>query len=193
MTLRSSTIRFVFVYFLFVLTTSSLLAQSKEVHINITEPDQYASRIMTVVKKSGKTARFRYIKSFNPQDKSITFEQAGGATTQLSMSEIRVIRFTQTIKEISPMAQERAWEILTHYGEKKIINIHPDEMTIKDGLLVLTHPDAVRLSKQGQLEVTNISYDSKKNMISVELQAVVYEKKVYGGGPSQGGAGKGLQ
>ena len=92
-----------------------------QLRINLTEPDGFAERWMTVTRVGGgPVAGLRTIESFDIGSRTFTFIDARGSEIQIPTSEIASIEFRQELAQQNPVAQEPAWNIVLDSVQRRI-------------------------------------------------------------------------
>jgi hypothetical protein len=168
---------------------------ARPMSINLTEPDGFAERSIVVLRSGGEPLPgVRTIETFDRETGTFTFVDARGGTTRLQAVQIQAIEFRQEIARQNPAAQEVAWNITTQYGAKATLEIRPQDLHIKDGTLIVNAPPSPLTTMPGELvEAVRLSYLPQRELFSLELQAVKYQKNYLGGGGGSSGSRKGLQ
>ncbi len=183
------------------------LARSQDRRINLLEGDEYATRRMEVVKKSGKKmSSVVSIQSFDPGSNSFVMEDVAGDTVKVPVSGLRRIDFQQAVQEQRPMAQEAPFEVTARPGARLKYKVPQTALRIESGDLILPasspvtstpapaaatstetpnkKPSSVKTDKIG--EAKSLTYDPSSKSFLVEVQEVTYTKQIFGGGGASG-------
>jgi hypothetical protein len=168
---------------------------TKQVRINLTEPDGFVTRFMIVSGSSGEPLPgLRIIQSFDASTNTLTFIDVQGRTVQLPLSRISAVDFRQEMVRQSMMAQEPAWDITTQYGTVQTLQIPAPAFRIADGKLsVDIHATSALADPNFVVEARRLTFDSRDNLILLTVQPVSYKKNMLGGGGGASGFTKGLQ
>jgi hypothetical protein len=168
---------------------------TKQVRINLTEPDGFVTRFMIVNGASGEPVPgLRTIQSFDASTKTLTFIDGQGRTVQLPLSRISAVDFRQEMARQSMMAQEPAWDITAQYGTVQTLQIPAPVFHIANGMISV---DVHATSELGDpnlvVEARRLTFDSRDNLILLTIQPVSYKKNMLGSGGGASGLTKGLQ
>jgi hypothetical protein len=166
---------------------------TKQVRINLTEPDGFVTRFMIVNGASGEPVPgLRTIQSFEASTN--TFIDVQGRTVQLPLSRISAVDFRQEMVRQSMMAQEPAWDIAAQYGTVQTLQIPPSVFHIADGMILVdVHATSQLAGPNLVVEARRLTFDSRHNLILLTIQPVSYKKNMLGGGGGASGLTKGLQ
>jgi hypothetical protein len=184
---------------IFVMVATRAAAQNstttKQVRINLTEPDGFVTRFMIVNGASGEPIPgFRTIQSFDASTNTLTFIDVQGRMVQLPLSRISAVDFRQEMVRQSMMAQEPAWDITAQYGTVRTLQIPPSVFHIADGMILVdVHATSELAGPNLVVEARRLTFDSRDNLILLTIQPVSYKKNMLGGGGGASGLTKGLQ
>ena len=179
--------------------------QSQDLRINLLKEDQYATRRMEVVKKSGeKISNVMTIKSFDSNSNIFSLEGVAGETNEVPVSEIKEINFEQAVVRQNPMAQEAAFEVTAKLGAtlkyrvpQNALRIDFEVLTLPASSPVTTTPAPAgtetsagtpkpsKVVSEKIVEAKSITYEPSSKSFLVEVQEIAYTKKTFGSsGPS---------
>jgi hypothetical protein len=168
---------------------------TKQVRINLTEPDGLVTRFMIVNGASGEPLPgFRTIQSFDASTNTLTFIDVQGRMVHLPLSRISAVDFRQEMVRQSMMAQEPAWDITAQYGTVQTLQIPPSVFHIADGMILVdVHATSELAGPNLVVEARRLTFDSRDNLILLTIQPVSYKKNMLGSGGGASGLTKGLQ
>lgn len=177
-------------------------AQSQDRRINLFKEDQYATRRMEVVKKSGeKMSNVIGVQSFDPDSNAFSMEGVAGETTKVPVSDIQIINFEQAVVRQSPMAQTAAFEVTAKPGTMLKYKVPQNALRIDSGDLILPASSPVTstpapAAAETSAETTNrntrsvvtdkiaeaksLTYDPSSKSFLIEVQEVTYTKQTVG-------------
>jgi hypothetical protein len=177
-------------------------AQSQDRRINLFKEDQYATRRMEVIKKSGeKMSNVVGVQSFDPDSNAFSMQGVAGETTKVPVSDIQIINFEQAVVRQSPMAQAAAFEVTAKPGTMLKYEVPQNALRIDSGGLILPAsspvtstpaPAAAKTSAETRngktssvatdkiAEAKSLTYDPSSKSFRIEVQEVTYTKQVFG-------------
>jgi len=182
------------------LASASAFAQTTDVSVNLTEPDGYAYRAVTVTRADSTQIKgVLSIVSYEATTKTFVLDTARQGMVRVPAADISELVFAQSLRQSPPQAQTCPSSVIATPGATAMYRVPAGSLRIDLGRLVLGAADASALSSDGAvLEARRIAYDRKKDVFTVLLQAVRYAWQTLGCGggsadPSDPGASKGLQ
>ena len=155
--------------------------------VNLTHQDEFAIRTMKVFNRAGEKIRgLVAIQEFRPGNREFVFQDFMGEERVVPAQEIEKITFSQEVEQQSMAAQEPPWKIEVSPGDKQTITIPANDLLIKDSSLVLGADPDLPTSEGEVLEALQIIPDAAGESFQIDLQAVRYERKYFGGGGPSG-------
>ena len=165
------------IFLLPLLATVGTFVHAKDFSVNLTEPDRYVLRAVTITRVDNKQITgVLSITGYEVATKIFVLDTAQQGELRVPAAEIKQLVFAQSVREAQPQAQICPMDVRVRRGSTTILKMPGNSLRVEQGKLTLNDADVpVSLGSGAILEAQRIDYDSEKDVFTASLLEVTYK------------------